>query len=393
MKHFVLLLALMLSIGAVQAQDAHEATRLLEGPETSTPTEPAMNPPVEDGALVFESETGHVRLWLGGTGTLVVPGTFVGYAGVVPVSGAGIRLMWIPERAAFRAGRVQGDQWNAENVGIYSTAMGFNTMASGEYSTAMGEWTTANGNFSTAMGRNTTAFGDYTTAMGRNAAASGDYSTAMGFSTMASGDYSTAMGEWTTAQAYASLVIGRWNVIQGISGSWVPGDPLFVVGNGTSSIRSNALTLLKDGNLTIAGTLTQNSDARLKEDVVTLESGLEVVLGLRAVRYRFIEGTNRPEGEHVGFIAQEVQEVLPELVQEGADGYLSVAYQNLAPVLAAAVQEQQAQIEAQQSEIESLRAENETMQSRLAEIETEHASLESRLASLERNAHMTASLD
>src|SRR5438067_835286 len=93
------------------------------------------------------------------------------------------------------------------------------------------------------------------TSLGCDNTASGEYSTAMGYNTTASGDASTAMGWLTTAQSYSSLAIGRYNVISGNNGSWIPSDPLFVVGNGREGSPSNALTLLKTGDMTIAGKL------------------------------------------------------------------------------------------------------------------------------------------
>ena len=162
----------------------------------------------------------------------------------------------------------------------------------------------------------------------------------MGGFTTASGSYSTALGQSTTAQAYGSLVLGRYNVIAGDPAFWVATDPVLVVGNGSSSTPSNALTLLKNGDLTIAGTLRQFSDRRLKTDIHPLTDALDALARLQPVRYRFREGANRPEGVHIGLIAQEVEAVFPELVSEGADGYLSVSYANLSAVLVQALNEQ-----------------------------------------------------
>ena len=237
--------------------------------------------------------------------------------GTIPVTGAGVRLMWYPGKAAFRAGSVDDAQWNDDNVGPYSVAMGIGTTARGSVSVAMGGFTTASGDLSTAMGWNTTA----------------------------SGDYSTAMGYVTTAQAYASLVLGQYNFIAGSSVGWVATDPVLVVGNGSSGSTSDAFTLLKNGNLTIAGTLTQSSDRRLKTDIHPLTDALAGLARLQPVRYRFREGTNRPEGVHIGLIAQGVEAVFPELVSQGADGYLSVSYANLSAVLVQALHEQQDEIE------------------------------------------------
>ena len=69
---------------------------------------------------------------------------FDGTMGATPVSGAGRRLMWIPGKAAFRAGEVLGTQWDDINVGLRSTAMGFDTTAGGFASTAMGSFASTN---------------------------------------------------------------------------------------------------------------------------------------------------------------------------------------------------------------------------------------------------------
>jgi hypothetical protein len=129
-----------------------------------------------------------------------------------------------------------------------STAIGMLTSATGEASTALGYSSVTNANYATAMGYSTSASGTGSTAMGLSTAASGTGSTAMGNSTTASGYNSTALGENTTAQCYASLVIGRYNLVYGLSNEWNFWDPLFVVGNGSSStIRSNAMTVYKSG--------------------------------------------------------------------------------------------------------------------------------------------------
>ncbi|RLA00113.1 MAG: hypothetical protein DRQ47_09980, partial [Gammaproteobacteria bacterium] len=74
----------------------------------------------------------------------------------------------------------------------------------------------------------------------------------IGQGTAATGAFSVAMGLNATAQPFSSTVIGSYNVVSGNETSWVPTDPLFVVGNGTSDLdRSNALTILKNGNVGI----------------------------------------------------------------------------------------------------------------------------------------------
>ncbi len=169
---------------------------------------PLANLQVMNGSVLFTAVTGAV-------------GT--------PVSGAGIRLMWVPVKGAFRAGYAGSATWDDANVGIYSVALGYSTTASGPISTALGRYTTASGYASTAMGSRTTASGDSSTAMGGSTIASGKYSTAMGGgtiasgvastamggSTAASGDYSNAMGAGTMASGYASAAMGDHTTASG----------------------------------------------------------------------------------------------------------------------------------------------------------------------------------
>ncbi|MFC1742077.1 tail fiber domain-containing protein, partial [Nanoarchaeota archaeon] len=180
--------------------------------------------------------------------------------------------------------------YNTNASGDHSTAIGFNTTASGHYSKAMGIsttasglgsvstgfWSTASGGISTAIGEATTASGDYSTAMGSSASALGARSTAMGFSTVANGlgsttmgevthadgQYSTAMGSYTQAQSAYSLVVGRYNQVSGDNTSWIPTDPIFIIGNGTSNgNRQNSITVLKNGKVGLGTTTpTQTLD-------------------------------------------------------------------------------------------------------------------------------------
>ncbi|MEE4177055.1 MAG: hypothetical protein V2I46_06045 [Bacteroides sp.] len=192
-----------------------------------------------------------------------------------PVSGAGTRMMWYPDKAAFRAGVVNGTQWDIDNIGDGSTAMGSRTIASGESSTAMGSGTIASGEASTAMGLGTTASeissfamgfgteatGISSTAMGYSSIASGHTSTAIGYFTNASGNNSTALGNFTNAPSAFETVIGTYNTAYTPASinSWNAADRLFVIGNGTSSALSNAMTVLKNGNVGIGTSSPANA--------------------------------------------------------------------------------------------------------------------------------------
>lgn len=138
-------------------------------------------------------------------------------------------------------------------AGNYSTAMGKSTEATAAGSTSMGESTKAYGLNSTAMGIGSNASGKSSTAMGNYTFANGAFSTAMGGATTATGTSSTVMGSFNTARAYSSTTIGIYNdsVATSSPTAWINSDPLFIIGNGTFSTRSNAMVILKNGNVAI----------------------------------------------------------------------------------------------------------------------------------------------
>ena len=227
--------------------------------------------------------------------------------------------------------------------GYSSIAMGGNTTASYFYSTAMGYNTTACGISSTSMGYESIASGDYSTATGRATTASGANSTSMGHSTTASGSNSTAMGRETTASDYASLVIGQFNS-SGSSAtsatSFNTSNTAFVIGNGTdSSNKSDAFKVMFNGDTTVGGDITISSDARLKSNIVSLGSTLSKLLLIDGKSYE------KDGKQRIGVLAQEIQEVFPELVTEDGNEMLAVNYQGLVPVLINALKEQQSEID------------------------------------------------
>lgn len=141
-------------------------------------------------------------------------------------------------------------------IGQYSTALGYQTIASDDYSTALGYQTVASNDYSTAMGRETGASGEGSTAMGWDTTASGNYSTAMGITTIASGLGSTAMGWDTEAPSYFETTVGMLNATYTPNSptSWNAADRLFTVGSGSGIVghpdypmRNNALVILKNG--------------------------------------------------------------------------------------------------------------------------------------------------
>jgi hypothetical protein len=126
-----------------------------------------------------------------------------------------------------------------------------------------------------------------------------------------------------------------------------------------------------DGDVHVTGNLTSPSlvspsDIRLKENIVPLSSltkaadeTLTNLMGMNIIRYNYIdrqeEGgdtaqvrsmptTNEKKQNHFGISAQELQQIYPDLVYEGQDGYLSVNYIELVPILIRGIQELKAEV-------------------------------------------------
>ncbi len=115
--------------------------------------------------------------------------------------------------------------------------------------------------------------------------------------------------------------------------------------SGNVNIGSSAPSYKLDVNGTIraTGDVIAYSNARVKENIKTIETPIELITKLRGVTYirKDIEDKTRK----IGVIAQEVLEVLPEVVQQDEEGNYSVSYGNIVGVLIEAIKEQQKQID------------------------------------------------
>lgn len=118
-----------------------------------------------------------------------------------------------------------------------------------------------------------------------------------------------------------------------------------------------------DGNIII----DTFSDERLKKNIYPIENALDMVLGLHGVRYEWKDKERFGEQAEVGFIAQEVQQVIPEVVRDGGE-YLSLNTKNIVAVVVEAVKELHTKVgeyftrtERLEREVESLRREVEIM--------------------------------
>lgn len=93
------------------------------------------------------------------------------------------------------------------------------------------------------------------------------------------------------------------------------------------------------------------SDARLKDNIVPYEPGLEAVMEMRAVEFDYTHPRFNDGRKHIGFIAQEIEEIVPQAVDrihglaaEGEEPFRKVNYMELVPVLVNAIQDLQKQI-------------------------------------------------
>ena len=102
-------------------------------------------------------------------------------------------------------------------------------------------------------------------------------------------------------------------------------------------------------NLTCTGTVTSGSDIQLKTNINTIQNALDKVSKLRGVEFDYKES-----GRHnIGVIAQEVEEVFPDLVI--GDDPKTVAYGNLTAVLIEAVKELREEVSSLKQEINTLK--------------------------------------
>ena len=239
-------------------------------------------------------------------------------------------------------------------TGYKNTAVGQGALknnSTGFENSALGEGTLAN---------NTT--GSYNSAFGRESLhnSNGDNNTAIGWRAgFQTGSNNTSVG-WQ-----AGYTAGTNNTAIGSGADFGANlTNATAIGYQANASASNSIRLGNASVTVIGGQVawTAASDSRIKKNIVNSTYGLATVLKLRPVEYNLTSN----DLKQVGFIAQEVQKLVPEVVT-GKEGDLSkgeilgITYSNLVPVLTKAIQEQQKQIEdqnakiaAQQKQIEEL---------------------------------------
>ncbi|MCG3128740.1 MAG: hypothetical protein CHACPFDD_03631 [Phycisphaerae bacterium] len=199
----------------------------------------------------------------------------------------------------------------------------------------------------------------------------------VGFTTNSKGVYGQNLGtgqagyfEITNSANSSSALLGVTNGTNGIAvrGTTTGGSNSYA-GFFDGAVRVN-------GNLCYTGTFGTCSDARFKTNVETLCGSLETVQRFRAVSYDWkreeFPDRRFSADRQIGFIAQEVEAVLPEVVSKDGDGYYSIDYGKVTPVLVEALRELRAE---KDSQIAALWTENAELKARIARIEAVVAGL------------------
>lgn len=143
----------------------------------------------------------------------------------------------------------------------------------------------------------------------------------------------------------------------GVGYSVIPTDPTFFNYNyqntfytnygGASINQTGAIKFHVNGNMRTTG-VWQTSDKKFKKDIKPIENALKSIEAIDGKTYSWDREKNKEmnfdAGGHSGFIAQELEKVLPHLVITGGNGDKAVNYMELLPYLVEAIKEQQAQI-------------------------------------------------
>ena len=240
----------------------------------------------------------------------------------------------------FFAGRTAGYSNLSGNYNSFAGGIDAGTVAVGQNNTS-GYYNTAFG--AAALGSNIAANNNtgvgyqagYTNTAGQECTFIGGkagYSTTGGDNTFVG--YNSGSGVTT---GYANTILGKY------SGAGAPisatGNNYVVLSNGSATVAAYSDgTNWYQANNSAVWSIT--SDERIKKNVVSLKSGLDVISALRPVEFNYI----KDDKYDIGFIAQEYQKVLPAQIAEGADGMLSLN-QNLVPYLVKAIQELKAEVD------------------------------------------------
>ena len=133
-----------------------------------------------------------------------------------------------------------------------------------------------------------------------------------------------------------------------VSGSWLLGQS-----GGIPGANSNGNLSLKVNGVTQAVAYYATSDERFKKDIRPIDNAMNIINKIEGKTYSWkkdeFKEQNFTDARQIGFIAQELEKVIPEVVITNNDGYKSVNYSMIIPILVQGIKEQQKQIDALQT--------------------------------------------
>ncbi|HEY0036707.1 MAG TPA: tail fiber domain-containing protein [Longimicrobium sp.] len=320
--------------------------------------------------------------------------------GIIPASGAGLRMMWHPQKGAFRAGYADiGGQFDESNIGYYSWAGGALNIAAGIYSFAMGNQNTIEAgaqcgmalgsgnklwgvspNISTcgvAAGLGNDVLGLAGIALGHNNWSNGDAAVAIGYTSTADADYSMAFGyRASTNGKIGAKVFGDASTTDSIEA--VANNEFAVRAAGGFRFRSNA-TLTNGCNIAAGGaSITCASSRTLKENFGDVD-GNDILQRMRRIpvnSWNYIDEGR--QSRHIGPFAEDFWREFSLGTEPLAIGHLDIDGVNFAGVKA--LDERTTRLIA---DVEALRVRNVALEARNAALDARNAELEARLARLE----------
>ena len=326
----------------------------------------------------------------------------------------------------------------SEAIGKASLASGANTKAIGDYSVALGDKVQSMGANSFAAGLSSISFGNSSVAFGESTHADGEASVALGVGTFAKAYSGVAFGTYNNIQdnavgtkagatpvdrifqigngtsevALSNVVTvlrngnvgignnsinpthildvgGRMKVRSGggTAGIYM-GDAaesfvgmtnsgqlgFYVANNWVLTASGNAVGV--DGTFSTTGQIFEGSDRRWKKDIISLSGSLDKVLGIKGYNYHWID-EKKGKSLQTGVIAQEIEEIFPELVQTDEKGFKSVTYRGFIPHLIESVKElkkENDQLKADNAELKSQTGKKfEAMEARLNQLSSGRA--------------------
>ncbi|HEX2093985.1 MAG TPA: tail fiber domain-containing protein [Longimicrobiaceae bacterium] len=305
-------------------------------------------------------------------GGLIARGTYdSGASGGIASNGAGTRMLWYPGKAAFRAGGINGTQWDDANVGLYTAAFGEDVRASGDNGFAVGQRATAAGSRTVAMGEDVTATGANSVALGQKASTSTSAGAPRN-GTFVFGDRSTTI-DTIHAEVTNSAT---WRVANGFriyTSSNRSTGVTFQSGAAQSNWgQDNAVISTSTGAyLHTNGTWTNASDVNRKHRFASV-SGEEVLARLRTLP--ITTWTYRSESDEVRHLGPMAQDFRAAFGLGDDERVIStVDADGVALAAAKALERRTAE---QAEEIRALRAESAASAARISELEARLARLE-----------------